>query len=265
VALANQARAETGGIGIRIVDVPADSSTDPLAFSYIVNQLVPGTTVQRQIEVGNTTRSMRTVAVYSAAASLRKGQFTFAPSHKKNELSGWTSVSQGVLRLQPGTKTLVTVTIRVPKDASSGERYSVIWAEVSTSGAGRVKLANRVGIRMYVSVGPGGAPPSNFAIRSLVARRSTSGRPFVIAKIHNSGQRTIAISGNLTLSNGPGGVRAGPFPVKLVVPLPPGVSRSVTVRLDRRLPRGPWRAELRLRGRLLQRVGVTTITFPRVR
>jgi hypothetical protein len=264
-ALAKPTTAETGGIGIRIVDVPPDSSTDPLAFSYIVNQLVPGTTVQRQIEVGNSTRSIKSIAFYPAAASLRKGQFTFAPSHKKNELSGWTSVSKGVLRLQPGTKAFETVTIRVPKDASSGERYGVIWAEVSTSGAGRVKLANRVGIRMYVSVGPGGAPPSNFAIRSLVARRSASGQPFVVAKIHNSGQRTIAISGNLTLSKGPGGVRAGPFPVKLVVPLPPGVSRSMTVRLDRRLPRGPWRAELRLRGRLLQRVGVTTITFPRGR
>jgi hypothetical protein len=264
-AASNQATAETGGIAIRIVDVPADSRNDPLAFSYIVNRLVPGTTVQRRIEVGNSTRSMKAVAVYSAAASLHKGQFTFAPSHNKNELSGWTSVNQGVLRLEPGTKAFETVTIRVPKDASSGERYGVIWAEVSTSGAGRVKLANRVGIRMYVSVGPGGAPPSNFAIRSLVARRSASGQPLVVAKIRNSGQRTIAISGYLTLSNGPGGVRAGPFPVKLVVPLPPGVSRSVTVRLDRRLPRGPWRAELRLRGRSLQRVGVTTITFPRSR
>jgi len=76
---------------------------------------------------------------------------------------------------------------------------------------------------------------------------------------------TIAISGNLTLSNGPGGVRAGPFPVKLVVPLTPGASRSVTVRLDKRLPLGPWRAEMRLRGRLLQRVAVATITFPRHR
>jgi hypothetical protein len=264
-AVSNRATSEMGGIAIRIVDVPTDSRNDPLAFSYIVNQLVPGTTVLRQIEVGNSTRSTKAVAVYSAAASLRKGQFTFAPSHKKNELSGWTSVSQSVLRLQPGTKAFETVKIRVPKDASSGERYGVIWAEVSTAGAGRVRLANRVGIRMYVSVGPGGAPPSNFAIRSLVARRSASGQPLVIAKIHNSGRRTIAISGNLTLSKGPGGVRAGPFPVKLVVPLPPGVTRSVTVRLDRRLPRGPWRAELRLRGRLLQRVGVTTITFPRGR
>jgi hypothetical protein len=263
--LSDQPTADSGGIGIRIIDVPADSRNDPLAFSYIVNRLAPGKSIQRRVEVSNNTRSTAAVAVYAAGASLRQGEFAFAPSHNKNELSSWTSVSQGVLHLQPGTRAFETVTIRVPKDASSGERYGVIWAEVSTSGSGGVKLANRVGIRMYVSVGPGGAPPSNFVIRSLTAQRSASGQPLVVARIHNSGRRTIAISGNLTLSNGPGGVRAGPFPVKLVVPLTPGASRSVTVRLDKRLPRGPWRAEMRLRGRLLQRVAVATITFPRHR
>jgi hypothetical protein len=266
LAALSQPTKDLGGIGIRIVDVPPDSSrNDPLALLYIVNRLAPGKSIQRRIEVSNNTRSAAAVAVYAAGASLRKGEFAFAASHNKNELSGWTSVSQGVLRLQPGTRASETVTIRVPKDASSGERYGVIWAEVSTSGSGGVKLANRVGIRMYLSVGPGGAPPSNFVIRSLTARRSASGQPLVVARIHNSGRRTIAISGNLTLSNGPGGVRAGPFPVKLIVPLTPGSSRSVTVRLDKRLPRGPWRAEMRLRGRLLLRVAVATITFPRHR
>jgi hypothetical protein len=263
--LSDQSTPDSGGIGIRIVDVPADSRNDPLAFSYIVNRLAPGKNVQRRIEVSNNTHSTAAVAVYAAGASLRQGEFAFAPSHNKNELSSWTSVRQGVVRLQPGTRAFETVTIRVPRDASSGERYGVIWAEVSTSGSGGVKLANRVGIRMYVSVGPGGAPPSNLVIGSLTARRSASGQPLVVARIHNSGRRTIAISGNLTLSNGPGGVRAGPFPVKLVVPLTPGSSRSVTVRLDKRLPLGPWRAEMRLRGRLLQRVAVATITFPRHR
>ena len=209
--LSDQSTADSGGIGIRIVDVPADSRNDPLAFSYIVNRLAPGRNVQRRIEVSNNTHSTAAVAVYAAGATLRKGEFAFAPSHNKNELSSWTSVSQGVLRLQPGTRSFETVTIRVPKDASSGERYGVIWAEVSTSGSGGVKLANRVGIRMYLSVGPGGAPPSNFVIGSLTARRSASGQPLVVARIHNSGRRTIAISGNLTLSNGPGGVRAARF------------------------------------------------------
>lgn len=174
-------------------------------------------------------------------------------------------MSRAVLRLPPGTRAFETVTIHVPKNASSGERYAVIWAEVSAPGPPTrgVTLANRVGIRMYLSIGPGGAPSSNFAIGPLTAKRSASGQPFVVARIHNSGKRTIDISGNLKLSNGPGGVRAGPFPVKLGAPLAPGASRAVTVRLDKRLPRGPWRAQMLLRGRSIQRVAVATITFPR--
>jgi hypothetical protein len=264
LASPSQPTADSGSIGIRIVDVPPDSSrNDPLALSYIVNRLAPGKTIQRRIEVSNSTRSTAAVAVYPAAAGLRLGEFVFGPNHSKNELAGWTSVSRDVVRLQPGLNAFETVTIRVPKDASAGERYAVVWAEVSTSGSGGIKLANRVGIRMYVSVGAGGAPPSSFVIGPLAAKRSASGQSLVVARIHNTGKRTIAIGGNLTLSKGPGGVRAGPFAAKLVMPLTPGSTRTMTVRLDRQLPRGPWRAQLRLKSRLIQRVAVATITFPR--
>lgn len=264
-ALSYQPIVDPGSVGIRIVDVPPSSRNDPLARSYIVNRLAPGASIRRQIEIMNTTRSTIDVAVYAAAASIREGRFAFGPNRSRNELSSWTSVNRPALRLAPGMRAFETVTIHVPKDGPSGERYAVIWAAVSAPGSAKagVTLVNRVGIRMYVSIGPGGAPPSNFLIGSLTARRSASGQPLVVATIHNSGQRTIDISGTLTLSKGPGGVRAGPFAAKLGTPLAPGVSRAVTVRLDKQLPRGPWRAEMRLRGRLIQRVAVATITFPR--
>jgi hypothetical protein len=168
------------------------------------------------------------------------------------------------VRLPPGAKAFELLTISVPRDASSGERYAVIWAEVSAPApaAGGVKLVNRVGIRMYVSVGPGGAPPSNFSVGSLTAERSAAGEPLVVARVHNNGQRTLEISGTLTLSKGPGALRAGPFPAKLGAALAPGASEPLTVRLDRRLPSGPWRADLRLRSGLIERAVVATIRFP---
>jgi hypothetical protein len=263
-ALPHRPTAGSGSIGIRLVDVPADSR-DPLARSFIVDRLGPGTTIRRRVEISNSTRSTADVAVYPAAASLRRGRFGFAPGHSRNELSSWTSVSRDVLRLPPGTKALETLTINVPKDASSGERYAVIWAEVSAPApaGGGVTLVNRVGIRMYLSIGPGGAPPSNFVIGSLTAERAATGEPLVVAKIHNSGQRTLDISGTLTLSNGPGGLRAGPFPVKLGTALAPNDSEPATVRLDKRLPRGPWLVHMRLRTGLIQRVAVATVRFPR--
>jgi hypothetical protein len=254
-----------GSIGIRLVDAPADSRGNPLARSYIVDRVAPGASIRRRIEISNTTRSTAAVAVFPAAASLHRGRFGFAPGHNQNELSNWTSVSRAVVHLTPGAKAFETATIEVPRNASAGERYAVIWAAVSAPApaSGGVTLVNRVGVRMYVSIGPGGAPPSNFVIGSLTAKRSATGRPLVVAQVRNSGQRTLDISGNLTLSKGPGGLRAGPFPVKLGTALAPRGSEWATVRLDKRLPRGPWRASMRLRSGLIQRVAVARITFPR--
>ena len=80
--------------------------------SYIVERVAPGTTVRRRIEITNTTSSTADIAIYPAAADLR-GTFRFASGHGRNELSSWTSASQLVLRLAPGTRAVETVTIVV--------------------------------------------------------------------------------------------------------------------------------------------------------
>jgi hypothetical protein len=252
-------------IGIRLVDVPADSGNDPRARSYIVDELAPGTTMRRRVEITNSTRSTVDVAVYPAAAGLSRGRFVFAAGHSQNEVSRWISVSRAVLRLPPGTKALDTLTIDVPEEASAGERYAVIWAEVSAPPtAGGVTLVNRVGVRAYLSIALGGALASDFRIGSLTAKRTAGRQPLVVAEIANTSRSTLALSGNLTLSKGPGGLRAGPYQVELGTGLAPGDSELVTVRLDRRLPRGPWRAQLRLRSGSTERTAVATLTFPRL-
>jgi hypothetical protein len=257
--------ADAGGIGIRLVDIPAAARNDPLARAYIVDRLNPGTSVRRRIEVSNSTGSLAKVGVYAAAARLRRGDFAFAPGHSRNELSDWTSVDRAVLRLRPRSSALETLTIEVPKNASSGEHYAVVWAEISAPAptAGGVTLVNRVGVRMYISIGPGGALPANFAIGALTAERSASGGPLVVAEIRNSGRRTLEVGGYLTLANGPGGLRAGPFPVKLRTALAPNQAELATVRLDDRLPRGPWHAHLVLNSGRIHHEATATIRFPR--
>jgi hypothetical protein len=256
---------DSGGIGIRLVDAATVTSGNPLARSYIVDRLVPGTDIRRRVEISNSTDATADVAVYPAAANVRQGRFGFAPGRRQNELSSWTSVSQDVLHLSPHTKALETVSISVPKRASAGERYAVIWAEVSAPApaAGGVTLVNRVGVRIYLTVGSGGALRSSFTIGALTATRSTTGEPLVIAAIHNNGRRTLEISGALTLSGGPGGLRAEPFPVTLATALAPDDSELLTVRLDKQLPRGPWQARLLLRSGPIHREAAATITFPR--
>jgi hypothetical protein len=254
-----------GGIGIRLADAPTDPS-DLLARSYIVERLAPGTSVSRRVEISNTTTATADVAVYVAAAGLRQGQFAFAADRTQNQLSTWTSVSQDVRALQPSSTAVEMVTINVPKHASPGLRYAVVWAQVTASApaAGGVTLVNRVGLRIYLSVGGAGAPDANFAIGPLSAKRATDGEPLVVAAIRNSGSRTLEITGSLMLIDGPGGLRAGPFPITMVAGLAPGGSTLSTIRLDKQLPRGPWRAQLRLDSGSIHREARASLTFPRV-
>jgi hypothetical protein len=111
---------------------------------------------------------------------------------------------------------------------------------------GGVIQVSRVGIRLYLSVGPGGPPAANFTIDSLKARRSPDGRPLVVAMVHNTGGRALDMNGPLQLLAGPGGLSAGPFPATLGVTLAIGDTEPVTIPLDKQLPAGPWNAQITL-------------------
>jgi hypothetical protein len=255
------------GIGIQLVGSAASFPLDPLARIYITGEFAPGSTSARQIAITNTTRQAQTISLYSAAASMHRGAFTFAPSRTQNELSGWTSVSHPVLRLVAGATAVETVTIRVPARASAGERYSVVWAAVTapSARAGGVNLVNRVGVRVYLSVGSGGAPPVRFVLGRPRATRSGAGKPVVVTSVRNGGEGTIALRGTLVLSGGPGGLRAGPFPLRLARPLAPHSSRRITLQLNTRLPRGPWHVQITLTSGSAQRSSSATIMFPALR
>ena len=263
-AASSLAAADAGSIGIRLLDVPAQEREDPRARVYIVDHLPPGSVIRRRVLVSNTTRAAVEVTVYPAAASIRSGVFSFTDGRSRNELTTWTSTDRRTLRLEPGTAAFATVRIAVPPDASAGERYAVVWAETSSPApaAGGVTLVNRVGVRVYLSIGRGGAAPSSFTVGAMRATRSPAGQAVVVADVHNTGGRALDIAGDLTLSRGPGGLRAGPFRVELGTTLAPGESAPVTVRLDRQLPDGPWRARLALKSGLIKQAVVATIRFP---
>jgi hypothetical protein len=256
--------AAPAGFGIQLLSTPAETRENPLARTYIADGLAPGTGLMRTVEISNTTSSTAVVSVYPAAAALERNSFAFAPGQSQNELSRWTTVSQSVLRVPAHGDVLDNVTIKIPAQASEGEQYGVVWAQMSAPAEARggVTLVNRVGIRMYVSIGRGGLPPARFQIGLLSGQRAVSGQPLVLVRIHNNGQQTLAISGELTLSNGPGGLRAGPFPVTLGASLAPGDSGLLTATLNKILPRGPWRAEIRLTSGLLQQTAEAMIRFP---
>lgn len=116
--------------------------------------------IERRIEVTNTTPAPAVVRMYAAGASINDGTFVGDAGDTPNELSTWNAVRPGALDLDAGAHASVTVTNPVPSDAAPGERYAVVWAEIHSgaSSLGAVAQVNRVGIRQYLSVGPGGPP-----------------------------------------------------------------------------------------------------------
>lgn len=71
----------------------------------------------------------------------------------------------------------VKVTMRVPRNAVGGERYGAAWAQVASKGKGTIKTVHRVGVCVYLSVGPGGEPPSDFTIDKITPGRTDKGLP----------------------------------------------------------------------------------------
>lgn len=264
-ALATGARSPVAvrGISVRLVELPAASLTNPLARMYMTGTVVSGQSTRWKVEVSNTTTSPQSVSIYAGGASMRDGAFAFADGRTQNELARWTRLSQASLRLASGQARVLTVEVTVPLRVSSGERYSVVWAAVEAPAtSASVRLVNRVGVRMYLRVGGPLAAP-RYTISRPRAGRSHAGAPVVTATIRNAGSGTLAIAGSLTLSHGPGGLRAGPFVFALARPLAPGTSRRVTVQLTKQLPPGPWRVRLELHSGTTQRGSTATLAFPR--
>ena len=252
-----------GSIGLRLLDQPADTRADPRARLYIVDHLAPGTVIERRIEVSNTTASTLHAVLYPAAAGIANATFVGAEGHTPNDLSTWMSVTPGSVDIPSGGTAIAMVTISVPQDAAPGEQYAVAWAEARSTLAGDgVIEVSRVGIRVYLSVGPGGPPPADFTIESLTASRTQSGQPFVSASVHNTGGRALDISGTLQLTDGPGGLSAGPFTVILGTTLGIGQTESVAVALSDQVPAGPWDAQITLSSGLVERSASATLTFP---
>jgi hypothetical protein len=254
---------EPGSLGLRLVDAPA-ADDDPRAQVYIVDHLAPGTVIQRRIEVTNSTAVTTHISLYASAATIARGSFLGAARGTSNDLATWTSVSPGGYDIVAGGREMAIVTISVPSDAAPGEQYGVVWAETSSppDTENGITEVSRVGIRLYVSVGPGGSPAADFLIDSLTATRSVDGRPTVLATVRNTGGRALDMAGTLQLSGGPAGLNAGPFPATLGTTLAIGDIETVTIMLETLLPAGPWDASIALHSGRLERTAHASITFP---
>lgn len=251
-----------GGVGLRLVEAPTDRRDDPRAHVHIVDHLPPGATIERTLEVVNTTDTSLEIELYAGAATISDGAFLPGDPGVENELSSWIKLSDERVTVAAHDEQRISATIAVPADASEGERYAAVWAQPPAANAQGSTVVNRAGVRIYLSVGEGGEPAADFAIRSLRAERAPNGDPIVAAQVVNTGARALDMSGELVLEDGPGGLQAGPFPADLGTTLGIGQEGPVTVVLDPALPAGPWNAVLTLRSGRLERAAEAIIEFP---
>lgn len=251
-----------GQVGIRLVDIPAERFSDPRARLYVIDHVAPGAFLERRIEVTNTTDDPLDVELTVGAAEVSAGAFRAAERTMSSPVVGWTSVVPSEIEVPPGGAVESVVTISVPDDAPHGEHYAVIWAQPPAAKIGNTTVVNRVGIRIYLSVGEGEEPASDFTIDDMTAGRSAQGEPTVEATLTNTGGRALDISGELRLSEGPGGISAGPFAAEPGTSIGVRQSAPIVFHLDPQLPAGPWKARIDASSGLLQRSAEATIVFP---
>ena len=221
-----------GSFGVRLVDVPVSEVDDPRALRYIVDYLPTGTVIHRRILILNQEARTAHFSVYPDAAHISGDQFIGYAGTTGNELTIWISVQHRTLTLPPGASVMDTITIRVPRGATRGEHYSVIWVQQAASATMsrdfRITEVSRVGVRMYLAVGHGGAPPTSFAITSITVHRPAGGQQVIVADVNNTGGRAVDLGGSIALAGGPGNTASTPFPAQRIVTLAPGQSGNMT-------------------------------------
>jgi hypothetical protein len=250
---------------VRLVDVPVDAAHNPRALRYIVDYLPTGTVIHRRILIMNQETRTARFTIYPDAAQIAHGLFTGDAGATRSELTEWIRVQHPAVTLPPGASVMDTVTIRVPPVATRGEHHGVIWVQQAAhlrvaKGFGVNDVA-RVGIRVYLAVGHGGSPPTNFTIASITGRRSASGRPFILVHVENTGGRAVDLNGTVRLSHGPGNTGAGPFRAQQIISLAPGQSGTMTFAPPQSVPNGPWQARVTLVSGLTTRAATASIQF----
>jgi hypothetical protein len=253
-----------GSFGVRLVDVPVSEANNPRALRYIIDYLPTGTVIHRRILIVNQEARTARFIVYAATAHIAHGLFVGDAGAARDELTTWVSVQHPVVTLAAGASVMDMITIRVPRGATRGEHYGVIWAQqkarvrTRSTGASVIEVA-RVGVRMYLAVGRGGAPPISFDITSLTGHRTVAGQPIVVAHVNNTGGRAVDLSGTLRLAHGPGNTSSGPFRAQRIVTLAPGQSWNMTFAPPRSLPDGSWRATVTLVSGLTTATATATV------
>jgi hypothetical protein len=253
-----------GSVAVRLLEGPSNRADDPRASQYVIDHLQPGDHIKRRFAVDNHGANDIDVQLYAAAATVHDGAFHFADGREGNDLTSWMTVDPPTVHVPGKGSVVANLSIAVPATGvGGGERYAVVWAELpSAATASGVTLVNRVGIRVYLSVGGAAEPPTHFTLDTFTPVRSVDGKPGIEISACNDGARAVDLAGSVRLSDGPGGTSAGPFESQGTTTLAPKDCAPLFVPVPDALPRGPWRARATLHSGKTEQIAEATVTFP---
>lgn len=214
--------------------------------SYVVRTVKPGDELADRLLAVNLTDAPIELDVAPVDATVT-GDGQFAPGAAAEGDGRWITVTPTRVRVPARSTRPVDVRIRVPADAAAGDHIAAVVAQKAgpPTGSGNVRLVQRVGVRVYLTVdGTGessrqGGQSRSFEIKDL---RWVDGTFEV--DIQNTGDLLVEPLGSLTISRG--GLDAT-AEVPVLGTVPPHELRTFKVPPPRPLEPGTYDALLKLR------------------
>lgn len=155
-------------------------------FAYRVNAMVVSPAViEMELSLGQTTTTLVTLTnsdsrykiFTTSILPFMKGEKSGVPVFYQNDdqgVVGWTKVEQQIT-LQPGQSMVVPITITIPKDAASKGYFEAVFFEDQSVQDGQVKIAERIGVLLFVDVEGGINKHAQLEIENVkMAKRITS-------------------------------------------------------------------------------------------
>jgi len=225
---------------------------------YVTDHVAPGATVSRTVRIGNDGEAPLEVEVSVGGAAIVDDRFTFdAEVPGADELVSWASVLEDRVTVPAGDDVRVDIDLLVPPEADAGERYGVIWAAVRGTDASGTSVVNRVGVRIYLSVGDGPAPTRDVDLELLAIERDDEGSLAGLLTVTNTGGRALDLRGEVTVGSAIGAMA----PAHTVAP---GDSTEVPIVFepDADVQAGRQDATVVVRAAGIERSGEATVVVP---
>ena len=151
----------------------------------------------------------------------------------------WLRLETGGVGLEPEVASTLPIEVAIPSDASSGQYLAAVLLEATAPGRDTSELSQVSQAMLVVSITVGGEQDPAFELDEPVVEGRSTG-PTLVVPISNTGNVTLAPSGDLALDSEQGS------PINLPIslgPILPGVTTTVEVPLTD-VPQGE--AEIRL-------------------